>query len=214
MKDEYQMSDIGVTAALGKLLRESPGDLEVVWEGIKHYLSEYTKAKAEGIDGPAIAQGFHVSMDELVDEARSHPDSGGVTCAKGCAHCCYIEVHVTADEAQLLIMVAKANGIEIDWEHVKHQAKAERWKQLDFKSRKCVFLDADNTCSVYEYRPSTCRKYLVGSPPDRCNSQKYPSGETSLLSVHRAEMMTSALFSACQSDTLPKQLLKQRGECE
>ena len=119
---------------------------------------------------------------------------------------------MTPDEAELLMRFCDHMKIEIDWARLGMQARVERWRQLDYKSRRCVFLGQDNSCQVYLHRPMTCRKYMVASPPEQCNSQKYPGGETTLLTANRAEIMASALFSANGSDTMPRQLLKYKKE--
>lgn len=205
---EDLLPGVGVTEALGKLLQADPERYADVVTAIKYYLQEHRRAKAECDDGPSVAAAFHRAMDELITEAKQGDTP--ISCKKGCAYCCHIQVHTTPDEAELLLRYCAHAGIEIDWSRVDHQAKVERWRQLDYKSRKCVFLGQDNTCQVYLHRPMACRKYMVGSPAEQCNSEKYPNGETMLLTANKAEMMASALFSANGSATLPKQLLKAK----
>jgi len=38
-------------------------------------------------------------------------------------------------------------------------------KWPDFEKRRCVFLDEQNRCSVYEYRPKICRDYPFPGEP-------------------------------------------------
>lgn len=209
---EHDLAGIGVTEALGKTIAQDPKMLEVAVAGIKHYMSQHQRALADDHNGPSIAHSFHLAMDRLIDDARKNPPP--ISCRKGCAHCCHIEVHCTPDEAELLLYAAKTESIDIDWVRVEHQAKVTKWRQLDYKARRCVFLGADNTCQVYEYRPMTCRKHMVASAPEQCNSQKYPAGDIVVMTANRAEMMASALFSAHGggSDMLSKQLVKARGK--
>lgn len=131
------LSSAGVTEALGKLMRQKPEMYEEVAAGLMHYLQEYRRAKAACDDRPSIAAGFHRAMDQLIADAA---DGAQVSCTKGCAHCCHIEVHLTPDEAELLLRYTDYMGRTIDWARLEHQAKAERWRQLDYKSRRCVFL--------------------------------------------------------------------------
>lgn len=199
------LAGIGVTEALGKLIRQEPRLYAEVIAGIRHYLAEHKRAKAECTDGPSVTAGFQRAMDEVIAQATA---GQSISCSRGCAHCCYVEVHITAEEAELLLRYAEYAGIEIDWARLEQQARVERWRQLDYKARRCVFLGEDNTCQVYLHRPMNCRKYFVASDPERCNSQKYPAGETTLLTANRAEMMASALFSISGSSTIAKALLK------
>ena len=201
------LDSVGVTEALGKLLRQDPSQYQHVMDGVAHYLREHKRAVSECPDPASVAHGFHRAMDQLIADATKQAT---ISCAKGCAHCCYIEVHITDEEATLLNRMAEPLGVEIDWARVQHQARADRWRQLSYKDRRCVFLGKDNTCQVYEYRPMNCRKYMVASPAERCNSLKYPAGEIQLLTANRAEIMASALFSACGADTMSRQLLKTK----
>ncbi|MFA7613602.1 MAG: YkgJ family cysteine cluster protein [Candidatus Caldatribacteriota bacterium] len=84
-------------------------------------------------------------------------------CKKGCAHCCHNEVSVTEDEIDLIIQ--KANPI-IDKDLLKKQK--ENFSKLSYEERKCVFLDENNSCSIYPHRPSVCRTNAVIGEPEQC----------------------------------------------
>jgi uncharacterized protein len=75
-----------------------------------------------------------------------------VACKKGCAQCCHIAAVITEFEAKIL---AKASG--------KKRAKVRKTGNRDALVSKyfgvpCPFLK-NNTCSVYEQRPITCRTH-------------------------------------------------------
>lgn len=201
------LAGIGVTTALNRVIEQNPARLESLTAEIHHWLAQYKKGKVECPDGASVVHAFQLAMDKLVEKAA---EKQIVSCSRGCSHCCYIEVHITPDEADLLLMMAEQHDIAIDWEKLKHQAKVTRWNQLDYKARACVFLGDQGECRVYDYRPMSCRKYMVASPPEKCNSEKYPAGKTILLTANHAEAMASAIFSASGTDMLPKQLLTRK----
>lgn len=206
---------IGVTEALQKVLADNPEAADEIGKRILHYMQEYARVMelANG-DVASVAHSFHSIIDGFIQEATEKRDvtDQGPACKKGCSHCCYLEVHVTPHEGQLLLQVMKEKGIEIDEESLKLQAKVARWRQLAYKARRCVFLSEEGECRVYDYRPMSCRKYLVFSEPEKCNSGKYPGGEVGVLTANKAEIVASAIFSICDSDTIPKQLQKLRGK--
>ena len=73
------------------------------------------------------------------------------SCRKGCASCCFNKVAVSVDEYKVLKAFKPGN-------HPSDKA--------------CRFLDSDNSCSVYEHRPSTCRTHMVVSDPKNCGTGK------------------------------------------
>jgi len=105
-----------------------------------------------------------------------------ITCKKGCAFCCHRMVFVNADEADLL--TTKLEQLEGGKISNKTIAKLENitkaysdsdtkkfWK-LPYHQSRCIFLDTDNTCKVYESRPASCRLKLVTSPAENCSKEK------------------------------------------
>lgn len=90
------------------------------------------------------------------------------SCRKGCSYCCYINVDVSALEAEILKPFVRAEDIP----------QLEKQKNLDFQGflklpyedKKCIFLE-NNQCRVYNDRPLACRKYHVISDPEICNTK-------------------------------------------
>lgn len=75
-------------------------------------------------------------------------------CQKGCAHCCKIPVAMTDIEALY---------IERNTDH-----KIELTENID-KFEYCSFLDLENgVCTIYEFRPLSCRTYLTFDNPSYC----------------------------------------------
>jgi Fe-S-cluster containining protein len=73
-------------------------------------------------------------------------------CKKGCSHCCYVSVPITDFEARYL--GEKINTAPVS---IKHSIR----RDLNEFSGKtpCLFLK-NNACSIYEFRPMTCRIHV------------------------------------------------------
>ena len=100
---------------------------------------------------------------EFFEVSLKHNPSGyKIECAKGCSFCCHLRVTAMAPEIFLL-----ANHVRREFKN-DFQAVLERVRAADRNSRglsgrerakhhfPCGFL-ADNACSVYAARPSSCR---------------------------------------------------------
>ena len=139
---------------------------------------------------------------------------GGLKCKKGCSYCCEQAVSVSIDEALAIYKVAEFNKIILDWKKIEQQANIDLddWTSRSKEARTCALLTEEKVCSIYEYRPYTCRKYLVFNDPSECNVENEKSHETikKLCSPH-AEMAIGGAWNATNDvDTLPRQLLKAR----
>ena len=121
-----------------------------------------------------------------------------VQCRKGCGVCCRYLVRISLPEALFLaariqeMPQPRREGIFARFGRIREVLQRE-WLYEDLKggltsaqvdttyphrlylfSRRyleldlpCPFLE-DNACSIYPHRPTTCRQYLVTSPPSRC----------------------------------------------
>jgi Fe-S-cluster containining protein len=121
-----------------------------------------------------------------------------VQCRKGCGVCCRYLVRISIPEALFLaerlrgIPEPRREGLLARFGRVREVLQGE-WLYEDLKggltsaqvdvtyphrlylfSRRylelglpCPFLE-DDACSIHPYRPTTCRQYLVTSPPSRC----------------------------------------------
>lgn len=138
---------------------------------------------------------IHCLTDELLQRMLAvSPNASQVQCRKGCAACCHLPVTIWPQEAQLLGSRVEKEGIPIDWVRVERQATktADTWRELAPEDRACVFLAADRSCTVYEHRPTACRKYLVITDPDLCDTAKHPGALVGRLFSIEAEIMASA----------------------
>jgi Fe-S-cluster containining protein len=86
-----------------------------------------------------------------------------VACKKGCSHCCYTWVSVTAPEALAIAKIIKQRGeAAIEKVRLAH----EQTKDYDFDTRTqhpipCPLLEGD-LCSIYDARPKVCRLAASG----------------------------------------------------
>jgi Fe-S-cluster containining protein len=141
--------------------------------------------------GPERARAIHQLMNEEINKTLDLQ----ISCQKGCGHCCHLEVEILKDEGELLALVV-LDGHSINHNRLEIQASRERkssdWQPIIQPVNKCVFLDSDNACSVYEHRPSSCRKHLVTSPVAECIA---PNGNPQPVSIPLAELILSTAMS-------------------
>lgn len=153
---------------------------------------ENTKENIERIpEGRLRAETFHQWVDAEVDRASTTP----ISCKKGCATCCHYEVEITEEEALLLADLIQ-QGHKIDTARLRSQAGKSRqdstWKLGAFKENRCVFLGDDLTCTIYSYRPTTCRRMAVTSPAENCaDFSKTPT----VRDLPKVDIMLSALMA-------------------
>lgn len=145
-----------------------------------------------------VADQFMAALD--LPENKASKES--ITCKRGCNFCCYQNVDVTWDEASLLLEVAED---KIDWDHLNAQLPGHQ--NIEYKKRACVFLK-DGECSVYENRPISCRKYLVANDPEKCDSEKYPAGQTKVLYMRAAELLATSMMTLQNTGSMALMLHK------
>ncbi|MCP9452582.1 MAG: YkgJ family cysteine cluster protein [Nitrospira sp.] len=134
---------------------------------------------------------------QRLEEARAAAGGRLRSCTKGCAACCRMLVPLSPPEAFRLMDHVRRWPVE-QQEHLAVRLEATKsalvahgiWQRLlDVAESEqppndeelaplneayyslripCPFLE-ENTCSVYEERPSACRELLVTSPPVNCN---------------------------------------------
>ncbi len=174
---------------------------------LMHYIEEYKRAKKE-TDGISAAINFHKLIDLEVAENMESEMGRGVSCKNGCDSCCAMHVDATDDEADLLLTYINEKNIDIDKERLERQAEIgrENWHRQPVGDWSCVFLDdLTKNCKVYEHRPASCRKLLVLSDPELCDT-KNPHQRIQWFAQTEVEAIASATMNATESDTLAKLL--------
>lgn len=116
-----------------------------------------------------------------------------VSCKNGCGACCHLEVQITQDDAEVLVEAIE-NGLDIDFDRLANLAERPHgdsiWKALNAPMNRCIFLSAENSCRVYESRPSVCRRHAVISPAEECGKHE---GKV----IPRLIPMAEIIMSAC-----------------
>ncbi|WP_413294623.1 YkgJ family cysteine cluster protein [Bdellovibrio sp. HCB185ZH] len=120
--------------------------------------------------GTLRARALHALVEEEIDSEKDIQ----ISCRKGCAACCHMEVEVTSHEARILGNLVK-EGHTIDRERLKKQSQRElqdpQWKQGKRNAdNPCVFLNDEGSCSIYEHRPVMCRRHSVTTPAKNCET--------------------------------------------
>jgi uncharacterized protein len=158
------------------------------------------------------ARYVHRIVDELNEYIFNDPQVKTLSpCTSGCSACCHTQVSVTKDEADLLASRIQ-NGVKINLDklHVQMAIKnsTAAWNALTYEERKCVFLDTENKCSVYEDRPSVCRTNAVLGEASQCDTSNGPQ-PTRLVKTPEADLAIYASYlHSSEGGTLPYMLAK------
>lgn len=115
---------------------------------------------------------------ELVEDEIAQGANVEVSCRKGCSACCHMEVEVTSYEADILAKRVE-NGFSIDRERLFKQSQRglqdKAWSAgIKLPESRCVFLNSEGACGVYEDRPAMCRRHSVTSPAKNCETLDAP----------------------------------------
>lgn len=187
------------------LLMNQPEFLKIT-QGVMRHLKKI-KSELER------ARFVHHMVDAYNQETFSHPLLKKlVPCKLGCSACCHTQVSVTEDEAHLLYHNI-ANGVEINYDLLFLQADAgndaDKFYQLSYEKRKCVFLDDGGKCKVYKDRPSVCRTNAVLGEASQCSTKDVLPQALRLVKTPKSDMVIVASYAdAKESGALPVMLAK------
>lgn len=192
--------------------KAQPHERSVIGEMHLHYEGEIRSMVHQGHEPHNIAHSLNLEIDRSVAHTLKTKNGRKVTCKRGCGHCCKLHVSITEEEAALLQAAVEHARIELDWDKLRRQAQhsLKTWGEQPAGDRRCVFLSERNDCRVYEHRPAACRKYLVASDPQLCNTAKYPGGQVAVVVPLEGEVIASAMLAALEWGSLPKMLLKAK----
>ncbi len=143
--------------------RWTPELLTAVAEGERQALGPVL---ARDEDGAAI-EAARLALDRTLELARAalarEPPSRPIACAKGCSHCCYSKVVITAPEALRIaahlrstldpdaLAAVLARLVAVD-DRTRGLTRARRFEA----KIPCPLLADDGSCSVHAVRPITC----------------------------------------------------------
>lgn len=193
---------------IGKLNLKQLG---IIQQMINHYITEYKRVKQEyPKENHKVAFFMQNEVNDVTDNKVLEIISEGksISCGKGCSFCCYLNVDITDDEADLLHFHIKRNKIDIDTQRLEKQSRAKDYDKMPLNQRKCVFLDDKGCCKVYDVRPIACRKLFVASPKEDCDTSKNYGKEVARVFDVQAETMASATLNATDNGRLSTMLLK------
>lgn len=171
------------------------------FSNITHFIIEHLKKITSSTER---ARFVHHVVDDYNREVFSHPIVEKLLpCKAGCSGCCHTPVGVTEDEAELL--VEKINdGVKIDFARLARQMSAgngiDAFYQLSHENRGCIFLSSDNSCKVYNDRPSVCRTNAVLGDASQCSSSDGEAKGIRLVKTEKADMAIMGSFLASRQN--------------
>jgi Fe-S-cluster containining protein len=117
-----------------------------------------------------VEQAFAYTRTTTEALLRRTPPAGQPACRAGCACCCAIPVSVQPPEALYLALHLRArlnaDALAALVARLRQRVEARRgWTiaQRRAHQRRCVFLQADGRCGMYDARPLACRGYTSQS---------------------------------------------------
>lgn len=151
---------------------------------------------------------------DSINEEELAKNPGRPSCDKGCSHCCFIQVGASPREIDLIVSHMEKKNIGLNNEsmirlHEQSLIKDEKEYMMSMY-RRCVFLNDENRCSIYEVRPFACRNYFVYSEPEKCNTFTAEIGTKTLVHFSMNPLpILLTLVGEEGSSTLPKLLFKK-----
>lgn len=205
MNPHIDFKDIKISPVLGMALEQYtfPQRMQVAMvidtniHEIERFLSE----------GGTMKEALLRIIGLIDEEMKNNVEWNTISCKAGCSHCCRINVDISEAEAEILVDYAEQENIEVNREALEsqqHLSNGERSKSL-FKD--CVFLSKENTCKVYKVRPLNCRKYLVQTAPELCNTIKHKNAIVGINFEIQTEIIASSYNSLNPIDNMAKMLL-------
>ena len=158
-----QAIQIGVSSTLVTLIDKGLVDqpLNEILENILDALTTLTQLQSAGARPDSIMGALYAVVDRKMQQHNLHDP---VSCKKGCAFCCKMNVDVTPMEAMVILAFTKQRGITIDTDYLRAQAKIPK-EMLAFTPglSACVFLKKDNTvwnlpCAPTSMQEICCKK--------------------------------------------------------
>jgi Fe-S-cluster containining protein len=203
------------TEALSKLMRSAPLPVR---EQMERQHQELLRAFAAALvppenEPPRVMLGIFQYVDEQVEQMKkTNKHAPDIKCTRGCSACCHLHVTVTRPEATIALEAADDVEWPLDLARMREQATKhddKAWHELPHASRRCLFLNGQGECAIYEYRPLACRRYFVVSDPADCDSLSKPGHQVQQIVDAHAEIASSAALEVFESGTFAAMLLAE-----
>lgn len=187
----------------------SEQEKSIIGKQIIHFINQYKKLRQ--VDTISTAVAFHEAMDkDLRDTKESgNPYYKRIACQKGCGFCCYVNVDINEDEAELIIQYCKEENIPIDIDLLKKQQDKndKTYMSLTTAERKCNFLADDMTCKIYKHRPGACRKFNALDTNKICKDDSLETHP--LYASLMLEILQTAIYEGTRTASMPKLILEK-----
>lgn len=159
---------------------------------MKDFLQQINDAKKTDSDSE-ILLGLYKLYDEIWSEVPDRIKSE-IKCRKGCSFCCHINVDIHDTEANLIFEELGAQGKygKIDWNTLEKQKGLDINERIKSSDSKCIFLE-NGDCSIYEFRPVSCRKFFVVSDPKNCDVSDGVGNTTAIQPILDMEILSAAI---------------------
>lgn len=176
---DFYSRHLRLTRSLRKFIEEYESQLDSeTYASFLDHLSSELSQKTAAIQSPSLNRERARLLHNLVDEEILKAENILSSCQQGCSACCHMEVEVTSYETEILKDLVQA-GHKIDFSRLSRQSQRNfqdpLWQQGPRNlENKCVFLNQEGSCSIYEHRPVMCRRHSVTTPAKNCETLDAP----------------------------------------
>jgi Fe-S-cluster containining protein len=101
---------------------------------------------------------FVTHMQRGIDRIVQDDGAAAIACRAGCSHCCSARVEVIAPEAFLVASALRSQGDEGLLARLERHRSSVDDAATSWSARPACPFVVDGLCSIYEFRPSPCRK--------------------------------------------------------
>jgi len=204
--------NIKISESLSGMLSKMDSKQQVIVAEMISFYTEQYEGLRKNNNSESVSSAIHDAVEQAIRELIKAEENEKPSCGKGCSFCCYLKTDVTDDEAVLLTEYSKEIGFEIDYNYLEQQIVKtdEDFLKIPYAKRKCVFLDKEGACSVYEHRPIACRKLIVVSDSKGCDTENNWGGQVKRLVSVEAESISAAALNARGSGGLAEMMVKAK----
>lgn len=174
-KETFFQTHTKLTRSLKKFILDYEGQLAAdVFEQFLESLHEELEKASQELKQSSVGGMRAMKLQEMVDAEIAEGADIEVSCFKGCSACCHMEVEITSYEAEVLKHLVE-DGMSIDRARLQQQSQRSlqdpAWREgMRNETNKCVFLNHQGECRVYENRPVMCRRHSVTSAAEYCEN--------------------------------------------
>lgn len=114
-------------------------------------------------NNPQMTFGDKADHIMSIAESISRAITPHTACVKGCNHCCYMAVEVSAWEADMISRYLGRNkateGQVLSIDNMEDAKREQDASVARYTGVRCTLLGADGKCTVYPVRPIACRTH-------------------------------------------------------